>query len=183
MRKPVVIEKASRMINPGVLIAISACDGERATITPCAWHMPISKEPLLLGVALSKKHFSSFAIRKTKEFVINIPDWDILDKILICAKASGREIDKFKEAELTPTKTDNLEFAPMIEECSGNIECKLAEVKLVGDHYLFIGQVVGAYANDAYFTGENWDISRVELIHHLGGDRFYRSRDYIEVVK
>ena len=183
MKESLDVKKAGRLVNPGNLIAVSASDGARSTITPCAWHMPVSKEPPLFAVALSKKHFSSFAIRKTKEFVINIPDWDLLDKILICAASSGRETNKFEEAELTSIAPSVLAHAPLVGECLANIECKLTEAKAAGDHYIFVGEAVAACFEKGYFNGEIWNISKIELVHHLGGDKFYRSRDFTEVVR
>jgi len=183
MKVSIDLKKASRLINPGNLIAVSACDGSRATITPCAWHMPVSKEPPLFAVALAKKHFSSFAIRKSKEFVINIPDWDLVDKMVICAASSGRETNKFEEAELTRVAASALTHAPVVSECLANIECKLVEAKEAGDHYIFVGEAVAAFFEEKYFNGETWNISKMELVHHLGGDKFYRSRDFTEIVR
>ena len=41
----------------------------------------------------------------------------------------------------------------------------------MGDHTLFIGLVVSAYVNEGIFK-ELFDIEKVKLIYHLGGNKF-----------
>ena len=133
---------ASRLINCGELILVTAGHKDKVTITPCAWHMPISKSPAALGVALAKKHFSSELIKKSGEFAINIPDWPLLDRVIDCGKCSGREVDKFKKINLTKVKGCAISKAPLVGECIGNIECTLLDIKDVGDHFIFIGEIL-----------------------------------------
>ncbi len=173
-------EKASRLINCGQLILVSVGDGENSTVTPCAWHLVISKEPVLLGIALAKKHYSSELIRKTKEFSVNVPDWSLVKKTTYCGSVSGRTLDKFKEAKLSPLKPHSLKFSPRIKECLAALECKLFKTYSLGDHYLFVGKVVFAEAEAEYFQ-EIWDTRRVELIFHLGARFFFKSSPYVEV--
>ena len=54
---------------------------------------------------------------------------------------SGRDVDKFAKYKLTalPSK---LVKPPIIAECPVNLECKLVGFHHVGDHDLFIGEVL-----------------------------------------
>ena len=40
-----------------------------------------------------------------------------------------------------------------------------------GDHTLFIGRVLTAYANEGVFD-EKFDVKKVKPIYHMGGDDF-----------
>lgn len=172
--KEIDVTKASRLINCGALILVSAAYDGRSTITPCAWHMPISRTPALIGVALAKGHFSSELITKSKEFVINIPSWPHLDKVMKCGSVSGKNADKFAASGFTSAAAHRLSYAALVGECLGHIECALQAVYDIGDHYLFCGHAVYAQANEASFINDTWDTARSELIFHLGGKLFFK---------
>jgi len=143
----------------------------------------LSKNPALLGIALAKKHFSSELIKKSSQFIVNIPEWKLLDKVMFCGAVSGREIDKFKETKLTADKAHSLAKTPKIAECIGSIECSLFDIKEAGDHYLFFGEVVYAEAENHLFINDFWDTNKAELIFHLGGKFFFKPAPYAEFKK
>ena len=180
MKREISKSQASRLINCGMVILVTAAYKDKTTITPCAWHLPLSKSPSSLGIALARSHFSSELIRKSEEFIINIPDWALLDKLVACGKCSGRDVDKFKEAKLTPQKGGSLVKTPRISECIGHLECSLIDIKEVGDHFLFLGEIIQAQAEEDYFRGGIWDTGKVNLIFHLGSKFFFKSSEYIE---
>ena len=179
MKNEIQTNIASRLTSCGTLIMVTAGYQGLKTITPCAWHMPVSKEPPIVSVALSKKHFSSELIGKSKEFAINVPGWKLLDKVLKCAKASGRTMNKFKYAGLTEQKAETLKDTSLIKECIANIECKLVEMAEKGDHYIFYGEITKAIAEQDYFVNDMWDTSKVDLIFHIGGKCFSKSTQAI----
>ena len=59
-------------------------------------------------------------------------------------------MDKWKETGLTQGKANALSYAPIIEECPVNIECKVTEVKELGSHDMFIAEVVSVQVSDEY---------------------------------
>jgi len=181
MKKEVSKDQASRLINPGMIIGVTVGNLDKATITPCAWHLPVSKNPSLLAVALAKKHFSSELIKISKEFIVNIPQWSLLDKLIACGRCSGRDIDKFAKIQLTRALAVKLKQTPAIAECVGHIECELFEAKEIGDHLLFVGNIIYAEVESEYFKEGFWDTNGVELIFHLGAKYFFKSSPYIEV--
>jgi len=67
-----------------------------------------------------------------------------------CGVRSGRDVDKWKEMKLTRRKATELEFAPIIQECPVNIECKVEEVKELGSHHMFIARVVSVQVDEEY---------------------------------
>ena len=59
-------------------------------------------------------------------------------------------MDKWKETGLTRGKANALSYAPTIEECPVNIECKVTEIKELGSHDMFIAEVVSVQVSDEY---------------------------------
>jgi flavin reductase (DIM6/NTAB) family NADH-FMN oxidoreductase RutF len=179
MKKAISSEDARRLINAGNLILVSAADGDKKSIATIAWHMPVSSEPPLIAVALSKEHYTSELIMMSEEFTINIPSWPILDKVILCGNVSGRDKDKFAEAGLTDDSPAKLVESPRVKECIASIECELYETKELGDHYIFIGQPVYAEVEEDLFADNAWDSAASELIFHLGGKYFCKAGERV----
>ena len=69
-----------------------------------------------------------------------------------CGVRSGRDVNKWKETHLTKGKANQLVFAPIIEECPVNIECKVTEVKELGTHHMFLAEVVSVQVSEEYMN-------------------------------
>ena len=168
--------------HPTTLITTISQNGS-INVAPMGWVTIVDYNPPQFLFSVNIKHDTYRNVLETGEFVVNIPSWDLLPKVFVCAKASGRTIDKFKESGLTPQGAQKLATTPRIVECAGNIECKLFEVKEAGDHYIFIGEAVAALAEKEYFSDGFWDTSKVELIFHLGAKYFFKSPPYSDLSK
>ena len=179
MKKEVPLAKANRLINSGQVILVTSSYKDKANIITLAWNTPLSHKPPLVGISVAKTHLSSELIIKSEEFIVNVPPVELLKQTIYCGTHSGREIDKFKEADLTAGRAKRLIKTPLIEECIGSLECYLRDVKEVGDHNLFIGEVICAQVEEDFFD-EVWKTDKVKLIYHLGGKFFTESGKLLE---
>jgi len=80
----------------------------------------------------------------------------------ICGTISGRETDKYAKADLKTRRGDKVSV-PLIAGCLANLECKVVADYEVGDHTLFVGEIVAAHQGDqseplARFDGKYADI-------------------------
>ncbi|MGQ9708334.1 MAG: flavin reductase family protein [bacterium] len=175
MRVTVPIEKANRLINSGNVILVTAQYKDRTSIITIAWHCPVSIQPPALAIAVGRSRFTAELIRKSGEFIVNIPDWRLFDALIYCGTHSGQDVDKFQKTGLTPQKAVKLFRAPRIKECIGWIECALIDEKSIGDHILFFGEVQYADVEADLFKDDVWDSERAELIYHLGANCFMKS--------
>uniref|UniRef100_A0A7C1NBX7 Flavin reductase family protein n=1 Tax=candidate division WOR-3 bacterium TaxID=2052148 RepID=A0A7C1NBX7_UNCW3 len=181
MKVEVQASQANRLINSGNVVMVSCAHQDRSSIITIAWHCPVSFKPPALAIAVGKSRFSAELIQKSGEFVVNIPDWNLFDAMLYCGTRSGRDEDKFAGAKLTPEKAVKLLRAPKIRECIGAIECSLIDRVEVGDHYLFLGEVVYAEVEEELWTDGSWKPETAQLIYHLGGSRFMKPGPVSEV--
>jgi flavin reductase (DIM6/NTAB) family NADH-FMN oxidoreductase RutF len=136
-----------------------------------AWAIPISRNPPLLLIGMAPQRYSHELIAGPKEFVVNIPTVDIVKETLFCGKTTGREHDKFAETGLTPLPAKMIR-PPIIKECVAHLECKLHQQIAMGDHTLFVGEVLTAYANKNAFLNSKFDLEKVKLLYHAGGNEF-----------
>lgn len=167
----VVLSSAYRLLYPRHVVLVSCVDrAGKANIITLAWSMPTSIRPPMLAIGVAPGRYSHQLIEETKEFVVNIPTMDILEETLLCGRITGREYYKFKEARLTPLPAKMVR-PPIIKECAAHLECKLRQQISTGDHTLFIGDVLVAYANEGVFD-RRFDLKRVKPVYHAGGDDF-----------
>ena len=55
-----------------------------------------------------------------------------------------------------------LEKAPMIKECSVNMECRLYDTYDTPTHDLFIGEIVETYADESVLTEGKVDLAKLK---------------------
>lgn len=169
---------ALRLLNPGPLVLITSKFQGKSNIVTVAWTSPVSHEPPLVSISISTKRQSHILIGNSKEFTINLPSFDLLDKVVLCGSVSGKDVNKFKEAHLTQVSGKKI-ASPSIKECFAFIECKVIDSFLCGDHYLFIGEIIHAEIEKNYYR-EHLDLEKVKFINHLGGPYFTYSEKIIE---
>ncbi|MEM2878292.1 MAG: flavin reductase family protein [Candidatus Hadarchaeales archaeon] len=173
MKQEIPLSKSYRLLYPRPVVLVSCIDPEngRPNLITVAWAVPLSISPLMVGILVAPKRHSHELIKKSGEFVINVPDMALLEKTVKCGKVSGKTHDKFKEFGLTAL--DGLKVkSPAIRECMAHLECKLADSITVGDHTLFVGEVVAAYADEKAFDGNFINLEVLKPIFQVGGNLF-----------
>ncbi|MFX0068837.1 MAG: flavin reductase family protein [Promethearchaeota archaeon] len=171
MKTDVNLELYHRLLHPYNATLVSCTDKDgKPNVLAIAWIIPVSVNPPLLAMSIRPERHSHRLISETKEFVVNIPTFQLAKKVLGCGKLSGREYDKFKELALE-TQNAKKVTSPIIKDCIAHIECKLIKSFELGDHTLMIGKVVSAYVVKEYFE-EVYDLSKVRLCLHVGKDYF-----------
>ena len=167
----VSLSSAFRLLHPMHTVLVS-CVGKagKPNIITLAWAMPTSINPPLVVVSIRPERHSHVLIEETREFVVNIPTMNILKETLFCGRRSGKDYDKFKETDLTPSPARK-EKPPIIKECIAHLECKLHSRFTTGDHTIFVGEIVEAYADKEAFTDE-YNLRKARMIFHISGDEF-----------
>lgn len=106
--------------------------------------------PPMIGIGVHPKRYSHQLLKEIKDFGVNIPTKDLVEKVDICGNISGRNLNKFEKSKLTPMDPKLIK-SKLIEECPVNMECKVVkELSFGGSHDWFIGEVVKAYKEDSY---------------------------------
>ena len=150
----------------GLIVAVDEQDKPNVMTAGEVFNISL-KEPCIIGIALRKATYTHSLIMKTGEFTVNLPTAAILEKVDLVGTISGRdEPDKFEKYGLTIIPSTAVK-PPIIEECPVNLECKMLSVTVVGDHDLFLGQVVAMHV-DSDKVGENQRV----LIEKVDGFAF-----------
>ena len=72
----------------------------------------------------------------------------------------GDKVDKFTETEI-PTEKAKFVKSPLIKGAILNYECKLSKEIDVGDHIMFIGEIVASHYNDNLPNGMLFSVGKV----------------------
>ena len=147
--------KPGNMLYPLPVVMVS-CNrkGEKPNIVTVAWTGTICSDPAMVSISVRPERYSHDIIEETGEFVINLVTKDLTYATDYCGVRSGRDVDKFKEMNLTPLPSKMID-AVGIEESPVNIECKVVEVKKLGSHDMFIAEVVNVTVDDRYMDESN----------------------------
>ncbi len=156
-------------------VMVSCGDMENANITTIAWTGVLNSEPPLVYVSIRPTRYSYHIIKETKEFVINIPDGNLVWQTDFCGTKSGKDTDKFKSANLTK-EACKIVKAPAIAECPISLECKLKEIKPLGSHDMFIGEVVCVNAKPEFIENEKVNLTKANLITYLGSEYYVANK-------
>ncbi len=140
--------KPGTMLNPVPAVMVSCGEGDEKNIITIAWTGIINSDPPMTYVSVRKERHSHDIIKKTGEFVINLTTEKLAFATDYCGVRSGRDVDKFKEQNLTAEKSKVVQ-CPSIGESPVNIECKVTEVKELGTHDMFMAEIVSVSVDES----------------------------------
>ena len=118
-------------------------------------------EPNIISVAMAKTHFTNKGIRDNRAFSVNLFSEHQVAAADYIGLKSGFEEDK---SSLFETLNGELEGAPMIKTCPLSMECRLIDTYQLKTHDVFIGEVIGTYADESVLTDGQVDIEKVRPI-------------------
>ena len=139
--KQLKISEAFTLMESGPVVLVTTNDGKKDNIMTISWTMVLDFTPVF-AITTGEWNYSFTALRKTKECVISIPTFDMLDKVVGIGICSGADTDKFTKFKFTPVK-GRIVKAPLIKECLANIECKVVDI--VKKHNIVVLEAVAAY--------------------------------------
>jgi len=147
-------------------VLLSTYGRGRANVMAQSWHTMLEFEPPLVGAVVSNRNYTFGLLKSSRECVINIPTVELAEKVAACGNCSGRDVDKFALTGLTPLAASEV-CAPLIAECYANLECRLADTRMVNRYCLFVLEIIKAWIEP---TRKN-----PRTVHHLGRGRFMAS--------
>ncbi len=136
----------STALAPVPVVMVSCGTMDEANICTIAWTGVLNSNPPLVYVSIRPTRHSYDIIKKSGEFVINIPNEELAYQTDYCGTKSGKDENKFETAGLTK-EASSMVNAPAIAECPINLECKLIDIKEFQSHHAFIGEIIAVKAD------------------------------------
>ncbi len=157
-------KEALEQIIKGAFLTVK--DGEKVNTMTIGWgNIGIVWNKPIFMVAVRYSRYTYNLLEGSKEFTVSIPiNKELKKELAYCGKYSGRDVDKFKECNLTMIEGQKVS-APIIGECELHYECKVAyqqamePATLAKDikekfytnndyHVLYFGEIVDSYLKE-----------------------------------
>jgi flavin reductase (DIM6/NTAB) family NADH-FMN oxidoreductase RutF len=105
--------------------------------------LSVSPEPPLVLISVGQELASDTLLRASGAYAINLLRDDQGE---LSDRFAGRlgEIDRFAGLTTHTAATG----APILDDCAAWLDCRVVSTHVVGDHTLFVGEVVAAGVND-----------------------------------
>ena len=171
-RKSFPLSRVYGLLEPGPVVLVTTARRGRPNVMTMSWHTMMEFEPPLVGCVISNRNYSHRLLKATRECVINIPSVEMADKVVGCGNTSGANVDKFETFRLTP-RPAALVGAPLVEECFANLECRVADSRMVAKYCFFVLEVIKAWIDPA--------LKNPRTIHHLGSGNFMVAGERIKL--
>jgi flavin reductase (DIM6/NTAB) family NADH-FMN oxidoreductase RutF len=126
-----------RRFPSGVAVVTVDADGERAGLTVASL-VSLSLEPALVGVAISRQAALHELLRTAGAFALSL----LAAGQEAIAAHFARGVPPIALWAGLPTRSGEMTGAPLLDGALGWIECRTVAEHLVGDHTLFVGEVV-----------------------------------------
>ncbi len=154
-------EQARKFVTTVGLITSDGPHGPN--VMSAEWTHQVSYSPGLIAVCLHPMHATTENIQKSREFGVNIAAHDQSTLASLAGGNKGKQTDKvaaLKELGFKFYQAKQIK-APMIEGAALNVECKVVQELVTGDHITFIGEALDVKHNPdkpplPFFDGKFW---------------------------
>ena len=173
-------------IAPRPIAFASTVDAEgNVNLSPFSFFNMFSTKPPIIIFSPSRrvrdnttKH-TLHNVHDTPEVVIGIVNFPIVQQVSLASTEYGEGVNEFIKAGLTMKPAD-LVKPPLIAECPVNFECKINEIKSLGEEggagNLVICEVIKIHIREEYLNEEgNLDQRKLDLVARLGGNWYSRN--------
>ncbi len=150
---------ANAFIYPMPMVLVGTMIQQRPNFMAVGWITRVNYKPPMIAMGLGRHHYTNTGIHDSKAFSVNIPNVDLLRKVDYCGIVSGRQQDK---SALFTVSAGTVTGAPLIDECPLCMECKLVNVVELPTNDVFIGEIVGAYADSEICSDGKPDIRKLK---------------------
>lgn len=180
-RQDVPLAQASRLLNHGPTVLVSAAHGGQRNVMAAAWAMPLDFDPPKVAVVIDRATCTRGLVEASGTFALQLPCRAQADLCFTVGSTSGAELlaqgrDKFGAYGIDHFAAQRID-APLLAGCVAWLECRvIAWPDVTAAHDLFLAEVVAAQADDRVFRHGRWQFDgapeALRTLHHLGGGAF-----------
>ncbi|HEY3307353.1 MAG TPA: flavin reductase family protein [Desulfuromonadaceae bacterium] len=165
---------AKTLLFPTPVLMVGTYDqAGKPNLMNAAWGGICCSQPPCVAVSLRKATYSHAAIVERKAFTVGIACEARMVEADYLGIASGRDVDKFAAARLTPVKSELVD-APYAAEFPVVLECRLLHIVEIGLHTQFIGEIIDVKADQSVLGDDGLpDITKIKPLIYDTGHKGY----------
>jgi flavin reductase (DIM6/NTAB) family NADH-FMN oxidoreductase RutF len=177
-------------VAPRPIAWVSTCNSDGQTnLAPFSFFQALSGTPPLVMISVGKREGrpkdTLRNIQDTGEFVINMVDETVAERMNLTAGEYGPEVDEFALTQLTPAPSEVVSV-PRVAESPVNMEARLTQVvPLIGSDYsIVIGEIVRWHIADGLLAPDGLiDIAKIRPIARLARDEYTKFGEVFEMIR
>jgi flavin reductase (DIM6/NTAB) family NADH-FMN oxidoreductase RutF len=180
--RPVELEKAYRLLNHGPTVLVSSSHKGTHNVMSAAWSCALDFDPPKVTVVIDKITRTRGLVEKSGYFALQVPN---LGQLELTHQVGTQSLmftpDKLDQAGVELFRIEGHD-TPLVAGCSAWLICKLIPEPHNQQTYdLFIGEVVGAWADVRVFEDGHWKFETADpslrSLHYVAGGHFYTIGD------
>lgn len=175
----IALEKSSVLMNHGPTVLVSAQHAGTQNVMAAAWACVLDfGKSTKVTVVLDKSTFTRGLIESSAYFALQLPTKKMAALTHALGSESAHDVpDKLQKNGANIFTLPGFEV-PLVEGCAAWLACRLMPEPHNQQTYdLFIGEVIGAWADDRVFRGGRWRFDEgsddMRTIHHVAGGQFF----------
>jgi flavin reductase (DIM6/NTAB) family NADH-FMN oxidoreductase RutF len=183
---PVDPAKAYRLLNHGPTVLVSAQHAGVDNVMAAAWSCALDFMPAKLTVVLDKIAKTRELVEQSGLFVIQVPTAAQLQLTHeVGTRSLFEEADKLQRSGVELFRMPGHDL-PFVAGCSAWLACRLIpEPHNQSTYDLFIGEVIGAWADTRVFKDGHWQFEHAgpawRSLHYIAGGHFYAIGEALDV--
>jgi len=172
---------AKTLVYPTPVFVVGTYDPQgKPNVMTASWGGICCSQPPCVAVSLRKATHTYGNLVGRRAFTISIPSEAQVRAADYFGMVSGRSVDKFAAARLTPVRSDLVD-APYVQEFPMVLECRLAHTIELGLHTQFVGEIVDVKVEETALSGDGRaDIKKVKpLVFTPDTQAYYGIGDFV----
>jgi flavin reductase (DIM6/NTAB) family NADH-FMN oxidoreductase RutF len=176
---PVPLEKSSRLMNHGPTVLVSAQHAGIQNVMAAAWACVLDYgKSTKVTVVLDKSTFTRGLVEASGHFALQLPTKAMVALTHALGSESAHDVPDKLEKLGAKTFAAPGSGLPLVDGCVAWLACRLMPEPHNQQTYdLFIGEVIGAWADERVFRDGRWNFDdgpdELRTIHHVAGGHFF----------
>lgn len=176
--QPVPLDKAYRLINHGPVVMVSARHAGEDNVMSAAWSCALDFNPPKVTIVLDKGAYTRQLLERSGWFALQVPFARQAHTVLAVGRHSRHHHPDKLAAHGVELFTPEGFDVPLVQGCAAWLACKVVPEPHNQQTYdLFIGEVMGAWADSRVFRNGHWEFDYVpdelHTMHYVAGKQFY----------
>jgi flavin reductase (DIM6/NTAB) family NADH-FMN oxidoreductase RutF len=176
-----------KSIGPGTLAlptpvwVVGTYDAQgRPNAATIAWGGICCSKPPCVAISLRAATYTHGNIVARRAFTVNVPSEAQIKLADYFGTVSGRDVDKFATAGLTPVRGDLVD-APYVGEFALILECRVLHTIELGLHTQFVGEILDVKADEEVLSERDFpDIAKVRpVVYNTGIGKYHAVGEYL----
>lgn len=182
----VPLDKAYRLINHGPTILVSARHAGVQNVMAASWACALDFAPPKVTVVLDKSVKTRELVEQSGLFVIQVPT---VAQLKLTSQVGSLSLNTDPN-KLSDSGVELFEIEghdqPFVAGCSAWLACRLIPEPHNQNAYdLFIGEVIGAWADTRVFKDGHWHFENADpawrSLHYIAGGHYYATGEALDV--